>query len=78
MLFACNDQKVKSFESIAPQEFAEKIKSTDKPQILDVRTPDEFESEHIDNAVNVNWNSDDFASKTESYDKSKQLRIHKF
>lgn len=76
LLFSCNDQKTKSFESIAPKEFAEKIKSTNKPQILDVRTPEEFESEHIDNAVNVNWNSDDFATKAESYDKSKPVFVY--
>lgn len=76
LLLACNDKKAKSFESIAPQEFAEKIKTTDKPQILDVRTPEEFGSEHIDNAVNVNWNSDDFATKVESYDKSKPVFVY--
>lgn len=76
LLLACNDKKTKSFESIAPQEFAEKIKTTDKPQILDVRTPEEFGSEHIDNAVNVNWNSDDFAAKAELYDKSKPVFVY--
>ncbi len=76
LLFSCNDQKAKPFESIAPKEFADKIKTTENPQILDVRTPDEFASEHIDNAVNVNWNSDDFAAKTESYDKSKPVFVY--
>jgi thioredoxin len=76
LLFSCNDQKTNSFESIAPKEFADKIKTTENPQILDVRTPEEFESEHIDNAVNVNWNSDDFAAKAESYDKSKPVFVY--
>jgi thioredoxin len=76
LLISCNDKKSNSFESIAPKEFAEKIKTTEKPQILDVRTPDEFESEHIDNAKNVNWNSDDFASKARSYDKSKPVYVY--
>lgn len=76
LLFSCNDQKAKSFESIAPKEFSDKIKITEKPQILDVRTPEEFGSEHIDNAVNVNWNSDDFATKIESYDKSKPVFVY--
>jgi thioredoxin len=76
LLISCNNQKTKAFESIAPKEFAEKIKTTEKPQILDVRTPDEFESEHIENAANVNWNSDDFAAKAESYDKSKPVFVY--
>ncbi|MDR7371979.1 thioredoxin domain-containing protein [Flavobacterium aquidurense] len=76
LLFSCNEQKTKSFESIAPKEFADKIKTTENPQILDVRTPDEFASEHIDNAVNINWNSDDFTTKAESYDKSKPVFVY--
>jgi len=76
LLFACNNQKAKPFESITPKEFEEKIKTTDNPQILDVRTPDEFKSEHIENAVNVNWNSLDFTEKAETYDKSKPVFVY--
>ena len=73
---SCNGQKKTSFQQITPKEFAEKIKTTENPQILDVRTPGEFVSKHIDNAVNVNWNSDDFAQKAESYDKSKPVFVY--
>lgn len=76
VVISCNDKKSSSFESLHPKEFAEKIKTTDHPQILDVRTPDEFESEHIDNAKNVNWNSDDFEAKAASYDKSKPVFVY--
>jgi thioredoxin len=76
LLIACNNTKEKPFETIAPKEFAEKIKTTENPQILDVRTPDEFESEHIDNAINVNWNSDDFTAKAIAYDKTKPVFVY--
>jgi thioredoxin len=76
VFISCNDKKSSSFESLHPKEFAEKIKTTDHPQILDVRTPDEFESEHIDNAKNVNWNSNDFEAKAASYDKSKPVFVY--
>jgi len=76
VFISCNDKKSSSFESLHPKEFAEKIKTTDHPQILDVRTPDEFESEHINNAKNVNWNSDDFEAKAASYDKSKPVFVY--
>lgn len=76
VLISCNEKKSSSFESIAPKEFAEKIKTTENPQILDVRTPDEFESEHIDNAKNVNWNSEDFAAQAASYDKTKPVFVY--
>ncbi|KQB41660.1 thioredoxin domain-containing protein [Flavobacterium aquidurense] len=74
--FSCNEKKSNSFESITPKEFAEKIKTTDHPQILDVRTPDEFESDHIENAKNVNWNSDDFETKAAAFDKSKPVFVY--
>ena len=76
VFISCNDKKSSSFESLHPKEFAEKIKTTDHPQILDVRTPDEFESEHIENAKNVNWNADDFEAKAASYDKSKPVFVY--
>jgi thioredoxin len=75
-LVACNNQTTKPFESIAPKEFAEKIKTTQNPQILDVRTSDEFESEHLKNAVNLNWNGEDFSAKAEAYDKSKPVFVY--
>lgn len=75
VLFSCNEKKTTSSE-IAPKEFAEKIKTTENPQIIDVRTPEEFETEHIDNAKNVNFNSDDFAAKVSSYDKSKPVFVY--
>nr|WP_294928907.1 thioredoxin domain-containing protein [uncultured Flavobacterium sp.] len=76
IFISCNGQKKTFFEEITPQEFAEKIKTTENPQILDVRTPGEFESGHINNAVNINWNSEDFAQKAESYDKSKPVFVY--
>lgn len=76
VLVSCNEKKTTSFEEISPREFAEKIKNTENPQILDVRTPDEFESEHIDNAKNVNWNSEDFETKAASFDKSKAVFVY--
>ncbi|PIF31271.1 thioredoxin [Flavobacterium sp. 9] len=76
VLISCNKKEDNSFKEIAPKDFAEKIKTTENPQILDVRTPEEFESEHIDNAANINWNSEDFAEKAASYDKSKPVFVY--
>lgn len=76
VLISCNKKEDNSFKEIAPKDFAEKIKTTENPQILDVRTPEEFESEHIDNATNVNWNGDNFAEKVASYDKTKPVFVY--
>jgi len=56
--------------------FGEKLQSTENPQLLDVRTPEEYKTEHIGNAVNVNWNAADFVSKASAYDKSKPIFVY--
>ena len=75
-IFSCNGQHSKNIETIAPEAFAKKISKTPKPQILDVRTPEEFASEHIDNATNVNWLGTDFVSDAEKFDKSKPVFVY--
>ena len=44
--------------------------------ILDVRKPDDFEKEHIANAINIDFKSDDFSTKLDSLDKSKTYLIN--
>lgn len=77
MLFiSCNGQSKKEFNSIKPEAFAQKIKSTPEPQILDVRSPKEYSDQHLDNAKNINWNSDDFDQKVAQLDKSKPVFVY--
>jgi rhodanese-related sulfurtransferase len=72
----CQGQQSKNIQTVDVKSFAEKLKSNKNPQLLDVRTPEEFNSEHIENATNVNWNSDDFITKSENYDKSKPIFVY--
>src|SRR6476469_9590642 len=75
LVTSCNSQ-TKNVETIPPTAFAEKIKATPNAQLLDVRTPEEFASQHLDNAANVNWNSDDFETKAAKYDKSRPVFVY--
>ncbi len=75
-LFSCNSQSTKNIQTIAPEAFAKKIKETPKAQILDVRTPEEYASEHIESAVNVNWLGDNFLADAEKFDKSKPVFVY--
>ena len=75
-ILSCNGQPSKKIESVAPEVFAEKIKATPNAQILDVRTPEEFASEHIDKATNINWLGDDFVENVEKLDKSKPVFVY--
>lgn len=53
----CNDNN--NIVSVSAPEFDTKIK-TDSVQLLDVRTPQEYAEGHIEGALNINVQSDDF------------------
>ncbi|MBC7524287.1 MAG: thioredoxin fold domain-containing protein [Flavobacterium sp.] len=72
----CNGQSNLVIETIDAKEFAEKLKTSINPQILDVRTPTEFAIEHIENASNINWNGDNFDATVQKLDKTKPVFIY--
>jgi rhodanese-related sulfurtransferase len=76
LFISCQGQSSKSVQTIDVKLYAEKLKSTENPQLLDVRTPEEYSTEHIGNAVNINWNGADFESKASAYDKSKPIFVY--
>lgn len=76
LFISCHGQTSNAVNTIDAKSFAEKLKTNENPQLLDVRTPEEFSSEHISNAKNVNWNGDDFVAKVNSYDKSKPIFVY--
>ncbi|MGL2964310.1 rhodanese-like domain-containing protein [Flavobacterium sp. RSB2_4_14] len=76
LFFSCQGQQSKTVQTVDVKTFAEKLKATDNAQLLDVRTPEEFSGEHIENATNVNWNGTDFIAKAEKYDKSKPIFVY--
>ncbi|KVV15959.1 Thioredoxin-like protein [Flavobacterium sp. TAB 87] len=73
---SCNGQADKKIEVLAPKAFSEKIHTTANAQILDVRTPEEFSGEHLENAINVDWKQSDFETKAAEYDKSKPVFVY--
>ena len=44
--------------------------------VLDVRTPEEYTSGHINGAVNININDDNFSKKVAKLDKGKSYIVH--
>lgn len=73
---SCQSQTSKAVQTIDVKTFAEKLKTTNNPQLLDVRTPEEFSVDRIESAVNVNWNGSDFESKATTYDKTKPIFVY--
>lgn len=73
---SCKGQVSKNIETIPATAFAEKIKATPNAQILDVRTPEEFASQHIDNAVNVNWKAENFIENSKKFNKQNPVFVY--
>lgn len=73
--FSSCAQETKKIQLITPEEFA-KI-SIKKIQLLDVRTPQEFQQGFIEGAVLINFFDSDFVAKVStSFDKNKPLYIY--
>ena len=76
VILSCTGQTTKGVKTIDAVTFSKKIQETQNPQILDVRTPEEYASEHIDKAENVNWLGDSFVVSAEKYNKSKPVFVY--
>jgi thioredoxin len=76
ILASCKGQTKENVQTIDAKTFAEKLKTTNKPQLVDVRTPQEYAGGYIENATNVNWNGNDFETKVAKYDKTKPIFVY--
>ncbi|MBS1764093.1 MAG: thioredoxin family protein [Bacteroidetes bacterium] len=74
----CNNNVTHSNEGadLSPQLFSEKIKEMPEASIIDVRTPEEFESGHLQNALNIDWNGNNFETEISKLDKSKPVFVY--
>lgn len=61
--------------TLSSSEFDQSI-NANSAVILDVRTPDEFTSGHIKNAVNIDFYAADFKTKLDNLDKSKPYAVY--
>lgn len=76
LFVSCQGQPSKTVQTLESKAYSEKLKTTENPQLLDVRTPEEFSVEHLENAKNVNWNGTDFVANAEKLDKSKPVFLY--
>ena len=74
-LFSCQGQESAKVELVEAKAFSEKIANSGEIQLIDVRTPQEFEEQHIDNATNINCNGANFEQKAAQLDKSKPVYV---
>ena len=73
------ETQIQIIENITPEEVNTLIQENkDNPNfvILDVRTPEEYLSGHIENAVNLDYYSDTFRNDLDKLDKNKTYIIY--
>ena len=73
---SCKGQTAESVKTVEARAFSNQIKATPNAQIMDVRTPEEFQSEHIDKAINTDWLNPNFSTNTSKFDKSKPVFVY--
>ncbi len=56
--------------------FNEMVKSTTNPQLIDVRTADEFSKGHLVNALNIDWNGNEFDILTSKLKKEEAVFVY--
>lgn len=66
----------KSSNKLMAQAFADKIEEVEYLQLVDVRTPEEFEKGHIKDAINIDWNGTDFAEQIAMLDTEKPVFVY--
>ncbi|MCH7535187.1 MAG: rhodanese-like domain-containing protein [Bacteroidetes bacterium] len=74
-LVACNQPESK-YEKLNPAEFNAKLNTLQNNQLIDVRTPEEYQAGHLKNAVNINFIDNDFEELISKLVKKKPVFIH--
>ncbi len=70
-----NDTKDQTVVMLQPQEFKNQIESDDVI-LVDVRTPEEYNEGHINDAMNIDFMNDTFAEEIQKLDKTKPVYIY--
>lgn len=62
--------------NLAPTDFSKKLSENPESILIDVRTPEEFASGHLENSRNFDWNGDDFNTQISTLDKTKPVYVY--
>ncbi len=77
-LFSCSCKQKEETQSVINSISVEDLSAaSNKIQLLDVRTPEEYEGGYIKNAININFFDDDFVNQVSSkFDKNKPIFLY--
>lgn len=62
--------------TISVDDFEKKLAETKNVQLVDVRTPEEYQEGHLKNSLNYNINGDDFDNQLSKLDKTKPVMVY--
>ena len=74
--FSCTQNRVEAQSKLSPERFETMLKKDATVQLLDVRTPEEYQSGHIAGATNLNFYDDNFAQQIRKLDKTKPVMVY--
>ena len=75
-MFGLRKSRKNDIKAVDAHELINKNLSNLKFLILDVRSPDEYSEEHIDRALNINYNSSVFKSELDKKDKNMKYLVY--
>lgn len=61
---------------LQPADYQNKIGATENAQLIDVRTPGEYSSGHLEGSTNINIGDRDFMDKMNKLDKNKPVFVY--
>ncbi len=77
LLLSCAQSNGQSSQTpLSPQAFSQKAQQLPDEVILDVRTPEEYATGHIDGALNIDWNAGNFEKSVSEMDKQKPVLVY--
>lgn len=73
---ACHSQQAGLVETVTANQFAYELKQSTNPQLLDVRTAEEYNGQHIEGAQNLDWNAANFEAQVQKLDPTKPVFVY--
>lgn len=76
LLHSCNEATTVTINRVTPQEMRAALLQDSNIQLLDVRTPTEYEASHLKTAQNICVTDSDFMERAEELDKEKPVYVY--
>lgn len=76
LIMACHSQQASLVETVTANQFAYELKQSTNPQLLDVRTAEEYNGQHIEGAQNLDWNAANFEAQVQKLDPTKPVFVY--